>query len=200
MDANLVRTAGVKLNFDEGGGIDAREDAPVRAGRARIRKGGCAAGGHAIAADGIAGDGQLDAAALFGEHALDEGDIGFLDAAFAKRLREEAVGEIVFRDEENARGFLVNAMNDAGAEGVATLRKGLAAAEQGVDEGPVGVPCPGVDGHAGGFVDGEEVVVFVENFEGDFFGFGLERGTLGGNYFDEIVCVDFLGVFGRACR
>ena len=38
VDANLVRAPGVQLHFDERGRVDARKDAPVRAGLARVRE------------------------------------------------------------------------------------------------------------------------------------------------------------------
>jgi hypothetical protein len=44
--------------------------------------------------------------------------------------------------------------------------------EQGVDQGAVGAAGAGVDDEAGGFVDGDQVVVFVEDVERDVFGFG----------------------------
>ena len=86
------------------------------------------------------------------------------------------MGEVVFGDEDDAGGFLVEAMDDAGAKDVAALRERLAAAEKRVDERAFVVAGAGVDDHAGGFVDGEDVVVFVEGFERDGFGFGRMGG------------------------
>ncbi len=71
----------------------------------------------------------------------------------------------------------VEAMHDAGAEGVATLGEGLAAAEQGVDQRAAGDAGAGVHGHAGGLVDGDDVGVFVEDVEGNRFRFGAKRRT-----------------------
>jgi hypothetical protein len=52
-----------------------------------------------------------------------------------------------------------------------------------------------VDHHAGGFVDDGEVLVFVEDFEGDVFGDGVEGGGLRGAFdFDGFAAVEF--VFG----
>jgi hypothetical protein len=50
-----------------------------------------------------------------------------------------------------------------------------------------------VDHHAGGFVDDGEVLVFVENFEGDVFGDGVEgRGLRGAFDLDGLAAVEFL--------
>ena len=63
--ADLMRAAGVELDFDERGGVDAGEDAPVGAGFAGVGEGGAAARGHADAALGVAADGEIDAAVVF---------------------------------------------------------------------------------------------------------------------------------------
>jgi hypothetical protein len=53
-----------------------------------------------------------------------------------------------------------------------------------------------VNDHAGGFVDGDDVVVFVENFERDIFGFGgYGRAGLGG-YGDALAAAEAIGGFG----
>jgi hypothetical protein len=77
--------------------------------------------------------------------------------------------------------------------------------EEGVDEGALvagvgfaggcgwGGAGSGVDHHAGGFVDDGEVLVFVEDLEGDVFGDGVERGGLRGTFdLDGFAAVEFL--------
>ena len=131
------------------------------------------------------------------EMAFDEGDVGFFDFATAKGFAEFGMGEVVFGDEDDAGGFLVEAMDDAGAEDVATLRERLAAAEERVDERAFVVAGAGVDDHAGGFVDGEDVVVFVEGVERDGFGFGLDRRARLGGDGDAFAAAESVGDFGR---
>ncbi len=60
VDADLVGAAGVELDFEERGGADAGEGAPVGAGFAGAGEDEAAAGGHANAALGVAGDGEVD--------------------------------------------------------------------------------------------------------------------------------------------
>ena len=40
--------------------------------------------------------------------------------------------------------------------------------EECVDEGPCGVSGRWVDDHPLGFIDGEEVLIFIQNVQGDF--------------------------------
>jgi len=172
MHADLVRAAGVELNFEERGGIDAGEDAPVGAGFASVAENDAAAGGHAGATLGVAGDGEVNGAAIFFQKALHESDVGFLDLALAKGFAESGVSGVIFGDEDDAGGVFIEAMHDAGAECITTLRESLAAAEEGVDQGAVRGAGAGVHGHAGGLVDGDDVGVFVEDIEGNGLWFG----------------------------
>jgi hypothetical protein len=68
-------------------------------------------------------------------------------------------------------------MHDAGAEGVATSGESLTAAEEGVDQGAARGAGTGVHGHAGGLVDGNDVVVFVKDVESNGLGFDAQRGA-----------------------
>src|SRR5450432_3828749 len=80
MDANLMGAAGVELHLEQRGGVEAEKRAPVGAGFARIGDfyavPGFLFGGHAHTADGVAADGELDAAVILFEVALYEGDVG----------------------------------------------------------------------------------------------------------------------------
>src|SRR4029077_1599245 len=111
-------------------------------------------------------------AAIFSQEALHEGDVNLLDLALAEGFAELGVSGVIFGDEDDAGGVFIEAMNDAGAEGVATLRESLTAAEEGVDQGAARGAGAGVHGHAGGLVDGDDVSVFVEDVERNGFWFG----------------------------
>lgn len=88
---------------------------------------------------------------------------------------------VVLGDDEEAGGVFVDAVDDAGAGDAADAGKGVAAmGEEGVYQRHVGVAGGGVDGEAGGFVDDEEVVVFVDDIEGDSL-----RFDVGGHYFGD---------------
>jgi len=54
-----------------------------------------------------------------------------------------------------------------------------------------------VDGHASGLVDDDEVVVFVEDVEGDGFGFSFEGSARFGLNRDALAATKFLARLGR---
>jgi hypothetical protein len=175
MHADLVCAAGVKLNCEQRGSINWREDAPVGAGFAGVAKDDAAAGGHAGTALGIAGDGQIDRPVLLFHKALHQGDVDFLDLALAEGFAELGVRGVVFGDQDDAGSIFVEAMHDAGAKSVAALRECLAAAKQGVDQRAAGGTRAGMHGHAGGLVDRDDVRVFVKDVERNGFRLGAER-------------------------
>ena len=72
--------------------------------------------GHAGAADEVAGNGEIDGGVVFFEVAVEEGDVGLGDLAAGEHLAEFAVGAVVFGDEDEAAGELVEAVDDAGAQ------------------------------------------------------------------------------------
>jgi len=137
------------------------------------------AGGHAGAADEVAGDGKGDGGVVFFDVAVEEGDVGLCDLAAGEHVAEFAVGAVVFGDEDEAAGELVEAVDDAGAEVAADVGEVGEVEEERVDEGTavagvVGGSGSGVNHHAGGFVDDGEVLVFVEDVEGNVLGDGVE--------------------------
>ena len=178
-----MRAAGMELDFDERGIGDGGEGTPIGARGARIghRRAvpGLAFDSHARAMDGIAADGQLDVAGFFLELPLHESDVGFFYFPLAESFAKLGVGGVVLGDENHAGSFLVQAVNDAGTQRIAGLRKRLAAAEERVDESAGNCSGASVNGHAGGFVDGDDVVVFVEDIERDGFGFCADWRALG---------------------
>jgi hypothetical protein len=116
VDANLVGAAGFDADFDEGEGAvgagDPFEDVEVGDGGAAVG----AAGGHAGAADEVAGDGEGDGDVVFFQVAVEEGEVGLGDLALGEHFAKLAVGAVVFGDEDEAAGLLIEAMDDAGAE------------------------------------------------------------------------------------
>lgn len=195
--ANLMRASGVELDFEKSGGTEFPENGPVCAGGAGVGRFAGRARRHFDAAFGVAGDREFDPSFCAGEFPLNKREIGLLDRAGLERFGEFGVGEIVFGDHDGSGGVFVEPMDDARAEGVAALRERLAAAEKGVDERAARIPCPGVDGHASRLVNNDEVVVFVEDVEGDRFGFGFERSTRLRPDSDPVASFEFLTGLGR---
>jgi hypothetical protein len=86
-------------------------------------------------------------------------------------------------------------MHDTGAKCVAALRQGLAAAQQRVYQCPAGITRSGVHGHASRFVDGNHVVIFVENFECNGLRFGAKRRPGLDFYGDAFAIPNMVGTF-----
>src|SRR6266566_4902637 len=131
-------------------------------------------GSHADAMARIARNSQIDAAMIFGEFPFDEGQGSLPDCAAAKSFGETGVCGIILGNEDGARGFFVQAMDDSRAKGIAGARERLTAAEKRIDECAASMACAGVDRHARGLVDDENVVVFVEHVQRDGLRFSAE--------------------------
>jgi len=106
------------------------------------------------------------------------------------------VSEIAFGDDDRAASVLVQPMNDTGPQRITALRERLAAAEKRVDERPGKIPRSGMDSHAGGLVDDDEVIVFVKHVERDGFGFRFERSARLRLHSDAFAAFEFLARFG----
>src|SRR3989442_13832133 len=95
--ADLMRAAGVKLNFEKREAADAGENTPVGAGFAGFAHDGPpglrgdSSGSHADAAARIARNSQIDAAMIFVEFPFDEGQVSLLDFTAAKSFGETGV-------------------------------------------------------------------------------------------------------------
>ena len=117
MDANLVGAAGFDADADERELAEACFEAPddfvVRDGGARVLGRAC---GHAGAAHGVAADGGGDGSLLALDATVDKGDVGLADLARREELGELAVGGVVFGDDDEAAGVLVETVDDAGAK------------------------------------------------------------------------------------
>src|SRR5207247_9737728 len=79
-------------------------------------------GGHANPADGIAADRTRNGAAIFHRPSVNQGDVRLLHPASGKFSRQLAMSSVVLLDHNEPAGFLVEAMNDAGAELAADRR------------------------------------------------------------------------------
>ena len=121
--------------------------------------------------NGIAANRQLDFTLHLFESVLDKRNVDFFDSSSAKRFGELCVGEVVFGDDNEAGRSLVQPVHDSRTEPINVLRstagESLTASEQGIDERSAGIPCSSVDAHSCRFVDHENVVVFVGDFQRD---------------------------------
>ncbi len=197
VDADLVGAAGVEVAEDEGGagGGVGVEDLVVG-------DGGFAAGwvddGHFLAVDGVAADVGEDGVFGRGGDAAGDGEVEFFHGFALGELGDEGlVGGVGFGDDEAAGGVFVEAVDDAGAFDAADAGElALAVVEESVDEGAVGVSGAGVDDHAVGFVEDDDVFVFVEDVEGDVLGCVFEGDGFGDDDGDFVAGFDGVAWFG----
>lgn len=117
VDADLVRASGFNAHADEGelakAGCEAADHFVVRDGVAGVFGW---SGGHAGAAEGVAADSGRNGSLLTLDVAVHERNVSLADLARGEEFGEGCVGLVVFGDDDEAAGFLVEAMDDAGAK------------------------------------------------------------------------------------
>jgi len=149
-----------------------------------------------LAVDGVASDRGIDGGVWFIGDAVDEGEVDFCDIPAGKLAGEVLVAEFIFGDDEATAGIFVEAVDDARAFRSADIPEFIAVVQEGVDEGALFVAHRRMDDHSAGFVDDHQVVVFVENGQGDFFGEGFGCGFRRRLDFDDVAGVEVLFRFG----
>ncbi len=156
-------------------GGQAQEDAPGGECGASSLGSGRQAGGHAGAAAQVACNGQVDAAGIVFDAAVDERQIGLFDLPGSKEASQAAVGVVVPSDEEDSGSVFVKPVDDARPCGSAEGGQAAEAQGEGVGDGAGGEAGSGMDGEAGRLIHGDEIVIFVEEIERNGFGRGDER-------------------------
>jgi len=124
-----------------------------------------------LAGDGVTADRPIPRACISARSAEDESEVGFFRFPIAELSAEFAVGGIIFGGDENASGFAIKSVDDAGTIGGASGGQlAFAMVEEGGGEGSGGATCTRVDVHAGSLVDDKDVIVLMEDVEGKIFG------------------------------
>ena len=170
--ADLVGAAGEGLRQDQRAFTGGGEDLVLRLGAAAGGR-----HGHAAAIGVAAGDIGVDDGAVALGDAVAEGDVLLVRLAGLEGGAEGGLGGRGLPEKEHTAGVLVEAVHDARAfdiEGGGFARAVLD--EPGGDAGGAGLGGGVVHEEAGGLVDGEEVVVLVEDREGEAAGGGLPGG------------------------
>lgn len=155
--------------------------------------------GHALAVAGMASDGNVDDAALRFQAAMHEGKVSFFDAAGFELRLQMPVRSIILGNQNDAGGVFIQAVDDARSLYSPHPFQIRAMMEDGIDERTAGMTGGGVHDHAGGFVHGDEVIIFVKDVEQDRFGCGGCRRGRGDVDVDHITGEEALADFGGAC-
>lgn len=182
MDADLVEASGEQAALDERGDARGFEDA-IGGDRGLAAPGDASEPGFSGGAVGdvagvVFGDGHAEhALGLFGRP-LDHGPVELLDGVVFELLSEAVVGIGAERDDEDAAGGAVEAVEEAEVARLPeVLQGGAEAGEEAVEKRVVFVCEAGLGDGAGRFVDDDEGVVLEEDLEGDLVvGLDAERG------------------------
>lgn len=186
VDADLMGAAGVQVAFDMAPGI-----VLGRVENAVVGDGVFAAGrldiGHALTVDGMSGDVGFYGAGIDNRLSHNDASIDFPGCSGGELGGEGEVGDVGFCGDQTAGGVAVEAMHDTGPlwiDGVLGAAKfgelACAVMQQCVDQSAGRIAGAGVDDEAAGFVDDDQVFVFVENVEGDIFRGGQLGSRAGG--------------------
>ena len=134
---------------------------------------GVVGGAEPQAVGGVAHEVGVDGPFVGGHVAPDYRYVAAFDGVEEELAGEPQLGFVVLGYYQQAAGVFVDAVHQDAHTVVAVVVGGLGDAEvecEGVDQGAFVVAVAGVDHHAGGLVDDEQVVVFVDNVERDVLG------------------------------
>ncbi len=185
MNANLVGASGFWAAFEKGEPVRAGNKPPEGFCFARV---GAVCNGHFPAMDGMARDGGGDDTRRHAWSAPHDGEIVFLCGAIGELAGEGGVGGVGFCNEDAAACVLVEAVNDAGTQGMRAGGERRAMMQDGINQGSLPMSGGGVNNKAGRLVDAEQTVVFVNDVERDCFRECIGRGVGGRrrNSFDAV--------------
>jgi hypothetical protein len=190
MDPDLVRAPGLQPAGDQ------RRPAPERLFQPQPRHGGFAARhhGHALAVGPVPADGGLDpqgAAGLEGDpgapgkprvaaigHAMADGGIAAVDLMGGELRGQAAMRDIGPGHDQQPRSVLVDPMHDARPGRAAHPRQNPAGVMQKrIDKRARPGAGGGMDDHAGGLVDDDQIGILMHHLERQGLGRGDRRGS-----------------------
>lgn len=188
MDTDLVRPARAGTAFKQAEFSIGGHDFPCRLG--------CAGTGpvryrHALAVDRVARDGPIDHAGRGAGFAANHSQIGLPRAAVGELRSQRRVRSVVFCHEDAAACVFVQPVHHARTHGMTPRGKLGRVMQQGVDQCPRPIAGRGMDDEAGRFVEADEIVVLVEDFDRNVFRHGVAvrlrgRGFLGADFVSRV--------------
>ena len=136
---------------------------------------------HLLAGRGVAADLLVDPPLGFRQAPPDQGQIGLGDGVGLELAHQGRVGQGGLGRHDQAAGVFVQAVHQAGAAHLADVLEIRAVVHEGVEQGPLPVPGPGMDHQPRGLVHHQEVLVFKKDVRGRASGvrwLGAGGGTL----------------------
>ncbi len=164
MHADLVRAPRFRPAFEKAQFSLRGEQTPRGLGRSRPLAMGH---GHPLAVDRMPCDGGRDHAGRGARFPPHHREVNFLRGAFRELARQCGVGRVVFGQEDAAARVLVQPVHHARPRRGSSGREPAGVVQHGVDQGAGAIPHGGVHDQPRRFVQAEEILVFVEDFERD---------------------------------
>src|SRR5690606_33014604 len=193
MHPDLVRASRLDLDVQEGGVAEPLQHAEVGHGRAAVGH-----YRHPLAVARVAADRRVDRAFVLADHPMDQGDVALDDIALLPLLDQITSRLLVLRDDDQARGVLVQAVYDPGPLPTHQERDVRAQRLHDVDERAVLVPRCRVGHQARGLVEDDDVVVLVDHRNRDVLGGQIVRlGDRREENLDGVALVDAARRSGR---
>ena len=131
---------------------------------------------HFLTSGEVPSDWGLDDTLGWGNRTLHECEVGLGYGAFLELSEEVSVSRLGFSDKEKAGRVFVEAVNYAGSGRFSNSHESGEVREEGIGEGIALVGRAGMGGEACRFVDGQQVVIFVDYVQGEGLGGGRDRG------------------------
>lgn len=170
VDADLVRPARARTAFQQAEFSVGGHDFPCRLGRTGP---GPVRDRHALAVNRVARDGAIDHAGRGAGFAPNNSQVGFSRAAIGKLRGQSSVCGVVFCHEDAPARVFVQPVHHARTHGMTAGGKLSRVVKQGVDQRARPVSGCGMDDEAGRLVEADEIVVFVEDFDGNILRHGV---------------------------
>ncbi len=171
MHADLVRPAGTDSDLQVRVSLEPFEDGPPGPSRSTVTS-SCR---HAYSPDRVSLDGCFDPSRVCPGDTLDEREVGFRHLTRSELRRERLMRCVVARDHNNAAGFAVETMDDAGPVIAADIRELAEAMQKRVHQRSRVLSRAGVHRHPCGFIHRDQIVIDIEDVERQVFRFRAQR-------------------------
>ena len=195
VNADLMRAPGVQSAFDKTRFRQFFQNAVIRRSRPALSR---FEHRHFLAMNRMPPNRGFYHARFFCQMPGDERKIDFQYATLGKLPRKPLVRLVVLGHHHATTGFLIEAVDNAGALFAADARQRSAMVEQCVDERSAGVSRRRMDDHSGLFIEHQQVVVFEKNLQWDRLSDGVgDRCCLGFVNRNGFTRPEFFPRFGR---
>jgi len=188
VDPDLVGPAGLQVASDESMArppLDHRVAGPGRPASGDDR--------HPQPVLGVAADRPFQDALVGRQPALHDRQVAAGKRAVRQLGRQGAVGDVVAGHEHQARGALVQSVDDPRPARAAGRRPLATPPQQGVDEGARGVSGRGMDHHPGRLVQDDQVAILVDHVQRDRLRHGLQADGGGKLELDQVAAPERVG-------